>query len=67
MKHERSISNGKPAAAAVFRQVFCDIVEVAYTLVDAVGGSAPILTESAQKCYIIPTPNDEQGYPGDQK
>lgn len=67
MKHVRSITNRKPVLAGSFRSVFCDVIGVVHTVLEAVGGSVPLITLSAQKCYIIPTPNDEQGYPGDMK
>lgn len=58
MKHITRISLHRPKRADVWQDVLCQIVIAVNAIIEALGGSSPIVGLVHTKCFI-PTPNPD--------
>lgn len=57
MKHIATLSKKTPVNAAMWQDIVCSITTILADLIEAMGGSSPLVTWIDDKC-AIPTPNE---------
>jgi len=60
MKHIDCVSRVIPAKAGQAQDIICDIAHVLALMLEAKGGSIPLVTYIDAKCQVIPDTNPPQ-------